>query len=331
MAERDYALIFALDKYGDTEKWRTLKGAINDADRFNRWLLGPAAVPKTHIIEEVGDDSGTRPQLSDLMAKVMDLLRAQPSGARIGRRLYIFLAGHGVEAIDQARLETLLVTAESRDNWVQGFPGNLAMSHFRLEARFEEIILFMDCCRTMSAEARPSWNIPTTPDALAKSVRWGSALAAQLFTDVRERKVSGKMQGIFTSALMDGLEGKAKDGEGRITTESLSSYLYETLKGEERPDIHFPFSITFIDGKGANGGNSAVLTLPELPAGMTLVIRHGKTFEQVPADPKPQALGGLSVMLPAFGTYLVELLNDNGSVHRQVPVVLKSDSVHVTF
>lgn len=330
MAERDYALIFALDKYSDKDKWRPLKGAVNDACRFKKWLLGPGAVPKGHIIEEVGDESGDRPQLSDLMAKVMGLLRERPSGARIGRRLYIFLAGHGVEAIDQARLETLLVTAESRDNWVQGFPGNLALSHFRLEARFEEVVLFMDCCRTMSAEARPSWNIPTTPDNLAKHVRWGSALAAQLFTDVRERKVGGKMQGIFTNALMDGLEGKAKDGEGRITTESLSSYLYESLKGEERPDIHFPSSITFIDGQGG-GGNRAVLMLPALPAGMRVVVRHGKSFEPVPADPKPRSQGGVSIELPAFGTYLVELRNANGSVHRQVPVVLKSDPVHVTF
>lgn len=330
MADRDYALIFAINKYSDKDKWRTLKGAVNDAARFRKWLTGPAGVPAAHIIEDVGE-SGDRPQLSDLMAKVMDLLDEKPQGTRIGRRLYIFLAGHGVEALDQGRADQLLVTAESRSNWVQGFPGNRALTHIRYEARFEEICLFMDCCRSMSPDARANWNIPTNQDASATSVRWGSALAAQVFTDVRERKVKGKMQGIFTNALMNGLEGDAKDGTGNITTESLSTYLYEKLTGEERPDIHFPSSIVFIEGHEGDIGNKVLLNLPDLPPDTTLVVRDGGTFEEIDIDPRPRADGGLSVALPAFSNYLVELHSSNGVVQRQVPVVLKSEPAYATF
>lgn len=328
MANNDYALLFAINKYRDSNTWKKLNGPVNDSKRFKTWLLGLGQVPKNNITEIARED-GRTPTFSDLMIAVDDLSQAAPSGSRIGRRLYIFLAGHGIESTRNAVIEPLLVTAEASDRMIVGFPGQRALDFFRISARFEEVVLFMDCCRDMDRTApEPSWWPEFKPDRAARNVLFGTALATQIFSKSREKKLGTKVQGIFTNALMDGLEGKATDGNGQVTGASLTRYLEDVLTGDQQPEVDLNPNIVFIDNFEAK---TIPVNIPIESVGQTVVIRDGLDPD-TEIDTDMRTIGNkVQVNLPAYRTYLVQSVGQDGSVIKESGITVENEAVDVVF
>ena len=71
---------------------------------------------------------------------LLDKIRSRaPAGKkRIGRRLYLFLAGHGVSPAKELD-EAGLLTVEARGALVPYLPGKQSADQFCLSARFEEV------------------------------------------------------------------------------------------------------------------------------------------------------------------------------------------------
>ncbi len=87
----DYAIIIGIDQY---ESFSPLKGAAADAQAFERWIRDKAKLPDANI-EVLADHDEPRPMSAVKNACGQLALKSEDGRKRVGRRLYIFLAGHG--------------------------------------------------------------------------------------------------------------------------------------------------------------------------------------------------------------------------------------------
>ena len=98
---------------------------------------------------------------------------------RVGQRLYIFVAGHGFS--DPKDLKTTgLYTANAQDLFAFNVGVTAYAEWFRRHAVFDEIVLIMDCCRTInplhvvSQPPLPSYESSPRADR----IRWFYAFAS---------------------------------------------------------------------------------------------------------------------------------------------------------
>lgn len=148
MAENDYAVVVGICRY---PALRDLSGPVNDAHSFKDWLVTRGAVPPGNIELVVTPDNAesmTRKSAQPLRDQVINALDAVLGNAdergKAGRRLYLFLAGHGyAPQVNDAAL--LMANAGGRS--FPAVPGTRVANWFRASAKFKEIVLIMDCCR----------------------------------------------------------------------------------------------------------------------------------------------------------------------------------------
>ena len=148
MAENDYAVLVGISRYPALSD---LSGPVNDALSFQDWLLERGAVPSENIeliITPAAAGTMTRKNAQPLRDQVINALEAvlekENGQGKAGRRLYLFLAGHGYASrVNDAAL--LMANAGGRS--FPAVPGTQFANWFRASAKFEEIVLIMDCCR----------------------------------------------------------------------------------------------------------------------------------------------------------------------------------------
>lgn len=231
MAADDYAVVVGVQDYPGVAGAR-LTGARADAQDFVKWL-GEAGVPRDHIFARV---SGTRRSRSvaaaspgltaikqafkEIVARVQQGQLGMNAGTRLGRRLYIFLAGHGFEATGS---QPVLLAADADPAEPANIPGRLYAEYFREAACFDEVVLFMDCCRSVTPESLMPVPFTRLVGIGPKARRFYGF--ATLSADVaRETGQGRRSRGAFTAALLDGLRGKAEIN-GVVTDESLAAYV----------------------------------------------------------------------------------------------------------
>ena len=159
MAQEDWAIVVGIWRYpalGD------LNGPQNDATAFYEWLVAPqgGAVPHDHVQLILTADDLHWPTISPAVAKpiaaqiqeafdrLLDLADQSDRagrGLRIGRRLYVYLAGHGFEP--QPAEAALLGANATRQRPGHHIVGRAYVDDLRRGGYFTECVLFMDCCR----------------------------------------------------------------------------------------------------------------------------------------------------------------------------------------
>lgn len=314
---RDFALVVGIDRYANSDFLEPLSGPKSDVERFLRWLTSPegGSVPETNVTPYmlVSDDQCSKPKWSDVVALFGNLCGlSQGSEARIGRRLYIFFAGHGVGPdLDDAAL----LTVEANDDLPVYIEGRRYANIFRARALFEQVILIMDCCRDFDGDLpAPMFPFKYRIDAGgAHKVKWFYAYATGFGRAAREKTFGTEINGIFSHALIDGLEGAAVDGEGCITGSSLERYVRKQMKihlpvgVEQNPDIRFfPPDFMFADGFAPAMANVEIeATVPH----DKLVVLYGHGFK--PVETLPRELGGakFQIALRVGKTYVFRLFN----------------------
>lgn len=254
-AASDWAVVVGLSHYPELGD---LDGPENDARAFYAWLTERAGVPKEHAKLILSSDF-TPPAKTAIEAKptserieeAFDLLydlaeRQSREGGelRVGRRLYIFLAGHGFSPSGD---EAALLMANATRGRTYHVPGRPYANWFLRAGFFDEVILFMDCCRERYPQA-PLRVLPyidmTDPSAVDRSkILFGFATKWSRLSREKPMK-DGKVRGVFSTALLAGLNGLAADENGDITAHSLADYLYnhmkELLSPEELKDEDVP-------------------------------------------------------------------------------------------
>lgn len=250
MNQHDRAVVIGIRRYPDAtapSKWITnLNGPDNDAAKVAEWLRQPdrGGLPHDNVrvvrsadFPEPFDDQ-VGPQLRAIQDELNNVAKLPPTafeGQYTGRRLYIYVSGHGYAKM---RNEAALVTAEAEKDRPVNILITSWLEWFWKAARFKEFVLWTDCCatRTPVAVFTPCDRIPV--NALnAADGRVFSAFAAKFDRLAVERQMDedGQWHGVFTWALLKGLDGAAARN-GVVTSESLRDYLTNNMSTFMRDD-----------------------------------------------------------------------------------------------
>jgi hypothetical protein len=183
MAGDDWAIVVGVSHYPDLGD---LVAPDNDARAFFEWVTAETGgdVPSDHArlilsshfpLPQSASAADARPNTRDVQAafdQLDDIAQnqfAQAKGRRIGRRLYIYLAGRGF--MPSPGECALLMAHATRQRAGYHIPGKLYASWFLQAGYFEEVILFMDCSR--ESLPLPPLNVPpyieTTDPAAASA------------------------------------------------------------------------------------------------------------------------------------------------------------------
>jgi uncharacterized caspase-like protein len=248
MAANDYAVVVGIDRY----PWiGNLKGAENDARAVVEWLEDPAGgdVPEGHIqaicsSDYDGQDEAQlyRPTPADVYRPFERLLERSreredgrtEDGRPLGRRLYIFMAGHGVSA---EPIETTLLTANaSSESMGHGVCGTTVAGHFVKKGLFEEVVLLMDCCRNdLAFQQTLPWRYIEGVTSTTTFV-YGFATADRDH-GAREQEVDGVVRGVFTVALLRALRSGSQSS--KTIEDVVAAGMREILELQEAQSPYF--------------------------------------------------------------------------------------------
>ncbi len=248
MAANDWAIVVGIRVYPDLTN---LDGPENDANAMYAWLTAPhgGAVPvdQTALILS----SQFPPPLDGIHAEPtpIDILNAfenlqevadhnsdAGNGRKVGRRLYIYMSGHG--CAPRPKDAALLTANASRVRVGYHVLGRLIADWYLQSNFFDEAVLVMDCCRESYPQAPPAippWidinGVKALDDArafCAFGTKW-SRLARERVMD------DGLVHGVFTWTLLQGLK-TAADASHCVTAETLGDYLYNNMKTFLKPE-----------------------------------------------------------------------------------------------
>jgi hypothetical protein len=147
MAADDHAIVIGVSRYpylGD------LDGPENDANAVIEWLRDPkgGGVPKRHIYPVTSSQFSHPPRPgSDDVYDAFDpiiKLAAQKWPYPAGRRLYIFMAGHGLGPT--AHDATLLMANAAPRRLGHNVSGRKVAGHFSQYRYFEDVTSRRSCC-----------------------------------------------------------------------------------------------------------------------------------------------------------------------------------------
>jgi hypothetical protein len=257
MSAEDYAVVVGIASYpqlGDDRTPLNLKGPENDADSIVRWLRDPkgGAIPETdsdgtkhiYVIKSSDFPSGGQPtkptgtELEAAMRSLEEIARrnlAAGKGERVGRRLYIYMSGHG---FSPARRRGCLFAADADDRFGTNVHVTAWLDWFQDGGYFREYVLWLDCCMN-----RVSLLPPREPPARPRASPMPPGATFVAFAAQRPLKAvevpiaedQGRSHGVFTWALLEGLRGAAADANGRVTGRSLADWIRNAQAGRLTP------------------------------------------------------------------------------------------------
>ena len=357
MADTDYALVVGLSHYPAFE---TLEGPVADAEEFHKWLIAKdgGAVPVKHTkkivtkpLKRKTNVTGGKPtstQIEEFFFGLEDIAnknQQRGDGRVVGRRLYVFLSGHGFALTSGAGL---LAANASISRPKFHVPGMDWANLFASGCWFEEILLFMDCCRLTPTSSvipnPPGLQVARNPDP-ARQCKRLYGFAAPHGRLALERKFGQSTRGVFSMTLMTGLWGAAANpATGEITSESLRGYLFNNMwsfldpADLQRPEIAREPALepstaetgpSFVIAKVAVKNFPVRITPPAKSKGKTINVRDGlaqggalPVVQTHKSDGKPW-----DTELP-IGNYVVEIV---GGPALKTLVVRAGEKHHVDF
>jgi len=252
MAQDDYAVVVGIDRYPNLTSVGQLQGAENDADNFFKWLESSKGgnVPQNQItkITSAGypkqPDSPGIKEIDSAFTTLLSLGLTYANGLRAGRRLYIFCSGHGIAPQpDEAAL-----LAANCSSLVLGdhIAARVYSNVFRLNGRFEQLVVFMDCCREIRTKCpiRPAPFVQGNSPGPSTDTYFGFATTGSAVA--REVTVNNQTQGVFTAALLQALWLGEIDGQQLC--EYVTGEMPLLLAGVSKPDIDSDTSFKFSEG-----------------------------------------------------------------------------------
>jgi len=229
MGDRDYAVVVGIADYAHFD---CLEGPENDAKAVIDWLRDPdgGAVPEGQIHKMVSSEfpkegeKRSRPMTDEVHGAFGTIrkLGVECDPEPVGRRLYIFMAGHGWAP---AKREAALFAANAEPR-AHGFSvsGGKIADYFSDAEYFEEIILLMDCCRDRNATAE---DVPLRWDSVSgqggKEPVWLYGYATGYSSRAREKPIDGVTRGLFTVAVLEALRA------GASTSSELADLVRERM------------------------------------------------------------------------------------------------------
>lgn len=246
----DYAILVGINHYpelGEGNSPVDLQGPQNDVQAVRGWLLDPAgggfpdATNIFHIepaTTPTGSAEPTAEQLDGLISKLDDIAQANKKarkGMQVGRRLYIYMSGHG---FSPGRQRACLFTADAKERLGLNVHATGWLNWLQDAGYFREFVLWMDACMNRVSFVQP--HDPPLPLAASSSPPRASfvAFAAQRSLKAVETVVpedANRTHGVFTWTLLEGLRGAAADANGRVTGRSLADWVRNAQSARFEP------------------------------------------------------------------------------------------------
>ncbi|MDB5584446.1 MAG: hypothetical protein JWR80_9622 [Bradyrhizobium sp.] len=157
----DWAIVVGVRDYWD-RSLNTLHGPVSDADGFYSWLIdkdgGNVPLSRIKLVKSTGAAemvSQARPTGDDVYGAGEDITNWLENHDEPGRRLYIYMSGHGCTPnnAEQAESVALLMANASPPTKMLSFPATACARHMRRGGYFNEVVLIMDCCRSRASNA----------------------------------------------------------------------------------------------------------------------------------------------------------------------------------
>jgi hypothetical protein len=225
----DYAVVVGIAQYPGLTN---LKGPIVDAQAVHDWLVDPEGgkIDKGNVELissaqfdpiDPGDPRPTSGAVETALGRI-----ATKTQKAAGNRLYLYFSGHGFAPKPE---EGALFTAEASQLLPWHVYVHSWLKTFRNAGLFRDFVLWMDCCMNyqqsvVANEAKMRLTLSTKPQGPAFV-----GLAAQTKAALEHTMPDGKMHGVFTWTLLEGLRGGASDVGGRVTGESLKAFLHNAM------------------------------------------------------------------------------------------------------
>ncbi|WP_295884625.1 caspase family protein [uncultured Thiohalocapsa sp.] len=225
----DFALVIGVNDYpaygvGGND----LEGAIDDAREFAAWLTDQdtgGGLPQSHCELVLSTPSPLRPEQGQVDDALDRLWQAADDVAQ-PRRFYFYFSGHGhAEQIDDVSL--------CMANWsFRRRQAALSSSEYRRLIhhclRFQEVVVFLDCCRLREYAAAGRGSELNCPrhDATAGGSRHFIAYATEFQQAAFEGRTGERVRGHLTAALLEAVRGAAPlHPDGGVTAAELKAYL----------------------------------------------------------------------------------------------------------
>ena len=265
MPLENHAIVVGLNHYPGIAP---LAGPENDARWFHSWLVDNKLVKDENATLILSSAFGAaekavqaKPDTVSVDQAFERLLRIGVENDKVGHRLYLFFSGHGFSpTLNDAAL--LMANCDAS----VGITGHYVNAvhyadFFATGAFFDEIVLFMDCCRDdlFRAPTRVApWQSVRNVDG--GNVKRFYGLATKWARKARESKTGGQVHGHFTRALKAALEGDAVNKSGELTTGTVlaftTNYVQRVIKPEldalglDVPEPQFPQKDDFVIATG---------------------------------------------------------------------------------
>ena len=286
-----------------------LEGPVRDANAFKRWLLFRGFVPddQVKLIESPQEPPkglpDAKPTVGELTDAFLDLAAvASPKPNRkLGRRLYIFLSGHGIapmRGVTTNYTEAALLAANANQLRLSYHLCARAYAEwFRVRGVFEEVILFTDCCRDLEDNVQPQptvlpqWDLGKNPEG-----RCFYAFPTMLGFKAYERALGEppEVRGIFSWVVVNALNNpKLYNDQGVLLANSLEDHIYSTVpnyNGNQDPVVeylHKPPHILFAKWFTRAQQRVKITFDPPVPGATAYLYRGsgaGEPLETHPAD-----------------------------------------------
>ena len=217
---KKYALLVSVGRY-DHADLKPLQFAENDVVELGKVLADPA---HGYAVTTLADSTAVKPTKKNIDAALRKVLDA----CKKGDTVVVGLAGHGLQfgGDDDAFFcpqDAKPVKARAAETMVsmKGLYDEMKASHAGVK------VLLVDACRN---DPKASRNIDP------ESVRPPAGVAALFSCSAGERAYEtdklGKGHGIFFYHVIDGLKGEAREADGAVTFESLSSYVRRRVNAD---------------------------------------------------------------------------------------------------
>lgn len=243
MKAEDFAIIVAISRYVHFPEIRTSMAGGKD---FAAWLLHPSGgdLPEENvsIFMDSGEGRPTRQDVDNGFDSLMS--RAK------GRRLYIYLSGHGY-GTENGDVGVLMADASPR-SLGKSIAARSYADFFRDSGMLEEVVLVTDCSSAIPdrnvtfTSPPPPWarsRFPSSKEPAAFFYAFASAQHSQSL------ELTGDKYSLFTGALLEGLSGEAAQSDGRVTSQALAEFVKRRIAsrldefgGERRQVPEFLFN-----------------------------------------------------------------------------------------
>jgi uncharacterized caspase-like protein len=274
-----YAVVVGIDEYPRIDGGKyNLRCPLKDVQRMEQWLtsrqggnlagrvttltrtIPPGRRPPAPVFDEI--NSAILDCAEDFVTRRKRELpdEAARKAAWQTSRFYFYISGHGMDGEGD---DAVLITANATRTSMNHISTRNVLNRLRKDNVFGEVVIMADCCRELAGvEVQPlPWDLRNyTGYKDATLPRAFVAYASRNRKKAYEPPVGSSIQnGIFTQALLEGLEGGVPGNQ--VDSKSLENFLYNYVPKlatqlstpDQNPEIKADPGIIFVQSSKSYG------------------------------------------------------------------------------